>query len=119
MLNLDTHVLVHALEGTVTPRERTLLAGSPWSISVIVLWELSKLVQLRRLELDIDAPEIARVLSRIHQWPLDLAVARMSTRLDFGSDPADEIIAATSVVHGVPLVTRDRKIRKSRLVPLA
>jgi predicted nucleic acid-binding protein len=33
--------------------------------------------------------------------------------------PADELIAATSVVHRVPLVTRDRQIRRSKLVPLA
>jgi len=39
--------------------------------------------------------------------------------LDFDSDPADEIIAATSVVHRVPLVTRDRTIRRSKLVPIA
>jgi PIN domain nuclease of toxin-antitoxin system len=38
--------------------------------------------------------------------------------LDFRSDPADEVIAATSVVHRVPLVTRDRTIRKSRTVPM-
>ena len=119
MLNLDTHVLVHALSGSLTPRERKLLGESSWSISAIVLWELSKLVQLGRLDLDLDVSDVTRVLSRIHQWPLDLAVARMSTRLDFSSDPADELIAATSVVHGVALVTRDRKIRKSRLVPLA
>jgi PIN domain nuclease of toxin-antitoxin system len=41
-----------------------------------------------------------------------------STRLDFRGDPADEIIAATSVVHRVPLLTRDRRIRGSRIVPL-
>ena len=34
-------------------------------------------------------------------------------------DPADELIAATSIVHGVPLLTRDRQIRRSKLVPLA
>ena len=39
--------------------------------------------------------------------------------LDFRADSADEIIASTSVVHAVPLVTRDRTIKKSRLVPLA
>jgi PIN domain nuclease of toxin-antitoxin system len=39
--------------------------------------------------------------------------------LDFRGDPADEIIAATSVVHHVSLVTRDRQIRRSKLVPLA
>ncbi len=32
---------------------------------------------------------------------------------------ADEIIGATSVVHRVPLVTRDQRIRRPRLVPLA
>lgn len=31
----------------------------------------------------------------------------------------DELIAATSVVHNVPLVTRDRSLRRSRIVPLA
>jgi PIN domain nuclease of toxin-antitoxin system len=34
-------------------------------------------------------------------------------------DPADELIGATSVVHQVPLVTRDRGLRGSKLVPLA
>jgi PIN domain nuclease of toxin-antitoxin system len=58
-------------------------------------------------------------LGRIHVWPLDLAVCRETLKLDFESDPADEIIAATSIVHKVALVTRDRHIRRSRLVPLA
>lgn len=29
------------------------------------------------------------------------------------------VIAATSVVHGVPLLTRDARIRRSKIVPLA
>jgi len=44
--------------------------------------------------------------------------ARMRT-LDFRSDPADELICATSMVYEVPLLTRDEKIRKSSVVPLA
>ena len=52
-------------------------------------------------------------------WPIDLVVARASTRPDFESDPVDEIIAATSVVYNVPLLTRDRVIRGSKIVPLA
>ena len=31
----------------------------------------------------------------------------------------DEIIAATSVVHRVPLLTRDKRILKSKVVPMA
>ena len=119
MLNLDTHVLLYALSGDLKAPERKLLAGSPWSISAIVLWEIAKLVQLRRLALDLEAPEVTRALRAVHIWPLDLEVARTSTRLDFAGDPADEIIAATSIVHRVPLLTRDRRIRRSKLVPLA
>jgi PIN domain nuclease of toxin-antitoxin system len=119
MLNLDTHVLLHALAGTLTPTEQRRLVSDTWSISAIVLWEIAKLAQLQRISLDIDSPDLARALARIHVWPLDLAVCRTVEKLDFRGDPADEIIAATSVVHNVPLVTRDRRIRKSEVVPLA
>ena len=46
-------------------------------------------------------------------------VARQSTRLDFVSDPADEIIAATSLVEQIPLLTRDGRMLESRMIPLA
>jgi PIN domain nuclease of toxin-antitoxin system len=119
MLNLDTHILIHALEGTLKPSELQLLASSPWSVSAIVLWELAKLVQLKRVVVDLDSPYFRRVVARVHIWPLDLATCRQSAQLDFQSDPADEIIAATSIVRKIPLLTRDRVIRRSKLVPLA
>ncbi|MDE0454102.1 MAG: type II toxin-antitoxin system VapC family toxin [Gammaproteobacteria bacterium] len=119
MLNLDTHILIHALGGGLRPRERELLERNEWSISAIVLWELAKLAQLGRIRLELDDREVIRVLSGIHQWPISLDIARTSTRLDFTGDPADELIAATSVVHQVPLLTRDGAILDSRLVPLA
>ena len=119
MLNLDTYILIFALGGELRPAEQSLLARSRWSISSIVLWELAKLVQLGRLDMDLDDREVVRTLSRLHVWPIDLAVASASTRLDFSSDPADEIIAATSVVHNIPLFTRDDIIRSSKIVPLA
>jgi PIN domain nuclease of toxin-antitoxin system len=119
MLNLDTHILLFALDDSLTPAERKLLAGNPWSISAIVLWEIAKLTQLGRIALDVDSAEFTRVFARVHVWPIDLAVCRKSTELDFGSDPADGLIAATSIVHKVPLVTRDRKIGRSKLVPMA
>ncbi len=119
MVNLDTHILVFALSGELKPDERRVLAGNRWSVSSIVLWELAKLVQVGRVELDLDDREVLRTLGRIHVWPIDLAVAVASTRLDFRGDPADEIIAATSVVHDVPLMTRDEVVRGSGMVPLA
>ena len=119
MLNLDTHVLLYALSGSLTRAEAALLSRHVWSISAIVLWEIGKLAELRRIEVDIDDADLASVLARIHVWPLSLDVCRAIRTLDFDGDPADEIIAATSIVHRVPLVTRDRLLRRSRRVPLA
>jgi PIN domain nuclease of toxin-antitoxin system len=119
MLNLDTHVLLPALAGSLTARERSMVERESWSISAIVLWEIGKLAELGCIELDLDSPDLTRALARVHLWPLTLDICRAIGGLDFDSDPADEIIAATSVVHHMPLVTRDRRLRASRVVPLA
>jgi len=119
MLNLDTHILVAALAGDLTPRERVLVANDRLAVSDIVFWELAKLIQIGRLELDMDSVAFRRSLRHLTIFPITIQIARKSTALDFASDPADEIIAATSVVERIPLLTRDRKILKSRIVPLA
>jgi PIN domain nuclease of toxin-antitoxin system len=119
MLNVDTHVLLYAVTGALKPRETRLLRSAPWSISAIVLWEIAKLAELGRIAVDLDDPDVVRVLARLHVWPLTREIARTSTRLDIRGDPADELIAATSVVHKVPLVTRARALLRSKIVPLA
>ena len=88
MLNLDTHVLVHALVGELTRTEEALLRDDSWSISAIVLWEIAKLAELGRIEVDLDDAELGRTLARIHVWPLTLDVCRAIRRLDVHSDPA-------------------------------
>ena len=96
-----------------------MLIEHDWGVAAIVFWELAKLSQLGRLDIDLAEAEIQSVLASLHVWPLDLKVARASIDLDFRGDPADELIAATSVVHAIPLLTRDRQILKSTRVPLA
>ena len=119
MLNLDTHILLYALTGDLTRREASLLSSDAWSISAIVIWEISKLSELGRIEIDLEHPELIRTLARIETWPLTLELCQAIRTLDFKGDPADEIISATSTVHRIPLVTRDRRIRRSKRVPLA
>src|SRR4051812_661759 len=102
MLNVDTHVLLYAVTGALRPREVRLLGADRWSVSGIVLWEIAKLAQLGRIAVDLEDPAVVRVLARIHVWPLTREIAHMSTRLDIEGDPADELIAATSIVHNFP-----------------
>lgn len=119
MLNLDTHMLVLLFTGGVTREEYGRVVAQRLAISDIVLWELAKLTQKGRLTIDVDAPEFHQWLRSLTIIPITFEIARTSTRLDFSSDPADEIIAATSIVERIPLLTRDRRIRKSRMVPFA
>jgi PIN domain nuclease of toxin-antitoxin system len=84
-----------------------------------VLREIAKLAQLGRIELDLDDVELTRLLARVHVWPLTLEVCREVTTLDVRVDPADQLIAATSIVHRVPLLTRDKSRLRSRIVPFA
>ena len=119
MLNLDTHILVASLAGELTSREEALITNDSLAVSYIVLWELAKLVQLGRLVLDMDSVAFRRSLRHLTIIPVSIQIARKSTELDFTSDPADELIAATSIVEQIPLLTRDRKILKSSIVPFA
>lgn len=120
MLNLDTNIVIFLLQDDLKPAERAcLLKDEEWAISDIVLWELAKLIQLGRLKMNVDSLQFRTFLQALTVIPISLDIAKRSTRLDFLSDPADEIIAATSIVEKIPLLTRDARILKSRKVPLA
>ena len=110
MLNLDTHMVVTLLNGDLNKQEYELISIETLAISAIVLWELAKLVQLKRLKLDLDGQEFREFLRHVMVIPISLEIALKSTRLDFHPDPADEIIAASSLVEQVPLLTRDTKL---------
>lgn len=119
MLNLDTHMLIYALRGDVTRQERRLLAGQEWSVSAIVWWELTRLIALGRITVNLEDVDVALALQHIHVWPVTLDICCESACLDFAGDVADGLIAATSIVHNVPLLTRDKKILRSKIVPFA
>lgn len=119
VLNLDTHIVVDYLSGSLSRRDERLLYREEWAISPIVLWEVFDIRRRGLIAIDLDARELQRDLQMLPILPLTLEVARIASRLDFRTDPVDEIIAATSIHYRAPLVTRDERIRESRLVPFA
>jgi PIN domain nuclease of toxin-antitoxin system len=119
MLNLDTHILINAVSGLLTDTERQVLAREEWGISDIVLWEIEMLYARGRIGFGLDHLPLIETLRRVRVWPVTLEVGLKLRTLDFHSDPADEIIAATSLAHNIPLMTRDAKIRTSKLVRFA
>jgi predicted nucleic acid-binding protein len=118
MINLDTHILIDAVLGQLRPGEERALEDF-WCVSDIVLWEIVRLRLDGRIRIRLDDPELSRVLRSMTIWPISRHVAEAIGSLDFRSDPADEIIAATSIAHEVPLLTRDARILASKTVPFA
>jgi PIN domain nuclease of toxin-antitoxin system len=116
MLNLDTHIVIHAVDGSLTETELAALNDDAgWGISAIVLWEITKLHEKGRIRFGLDAPQMARAIARLHIWPITSEICLNLRRLDFRSDPADELIAATSLTYDVALVTRDSRVRATSL----
>ncbi len=129
-LLLDTHILVWWLiepSRLTTAQTRALdlvrEADERMGVAAITLWEIAKLVELRRVQFE---QGIDVVLREIEEHPmlrmlrLDGYVARESTMLDvrMRGDPADQLIVATARVHGLRLVTSDERIRRSETVPV-
>lgn len=75
--------------------------------------------RLQRIKLDMSSRSFKKFLQKVEIQAIDLKVCEALSLLDFRSDPADELNAATSIVHSAPLLTRDSIIQKSKIVPLA
>lgn len=94
--------------------------GEPIYVSAITLIEMAYLIEKGRLpESDIQAltNELQNPSSSFELVPIDLNIARalrLIPRADVPDMP-DRIIAATALHLGLPLVTRDSKIRAANL----
>jgi PIN domain nuclease of toxin-antitoxin system len=119
---LDTHVV---LWWTLEPKRlsaaarRAIEDAEALGISAIVFWEVALLTRKRKVELGTTAEEWARdVLSlpRVLAHDVTPAVALRAETLKMHPDPADRLLVATALEHGLSLVTSDALIRRSKLV---
>ena len=88
-------------------------------IAAITLWEIVMLAEKKRISLDRDVlawlQETIRT-TRVTVLPLTPEIAVGATVFLELRDPADRLIAATALTHGVPLVTKDERIQRSGVV---
>ena len=120
MILLDTHIWVWWVHGdtrltsaqkeAITANERDILG-----VSAISCWEVAKLVEYKRLELPCPLEawfeqSLGYPGVRLLELTPEIAAESCSLRVAFHRDPADQIIAATAIVHGCLLATSDKKL---------
>jgi PIN domain nuclease of toxin-antitoxin system len=123
---LDTQVVVWLAvqPGLMSPAAigvvREARAEDGVAISDKTLWEIAMMVSKRRIDVKGPMIDFLRAIEEeLLVLPIDASVAERSMTFGplFPKDPADRIIAATALVHGLVLVTADEAIRKSNEVP--
>jgi PIN domain nuclease of toxin-antitoxin system len=124
---LDTHAWIWWIEGDrrLQRRVRDTLDrlppdGRPY-LSAISLWEVAMLVERGRVVFSVSLAEWLDAAAhprsvRIVPISPDIAVQTAALPARFQRDPADRLIVASCRVLGLPLLTRDARILRSRLV---
>lgn len=126
---LDTHIWIWWIRGSadLPLRERDALDSLPAdnrpTISDISLWEFGNLVAQGRLKIQGTVEDwlaVAASPATVNVQPITPRIIAEMNRLpdSFHRDPADRLIVATARALGLPLATKDRKIRAARLTKL-
>lgn len=87
----------------------------------ISIWEISMLVKRKRIEVDETPANLLRlILSSRNYTVVNISpeIAELSVNLDddINSDPADRLIAATSILKQAPVVTADKNLRNATIL---
>jgi PIN domain nuclease of toxin-antitoxin system len=127
LILVDTHVVVWLAfeQNKISSKARAAIDkarnfGDGLAISDMTLWEVGTLASKGRINLGISLESFLReVETRFVVLPItSRACARaMSFPKTYPKDPADRIIGGTALVEGLPLITADRAIHRSKLVP--
>lgn len=126
MITADTHVIIwNALSpGMLSSKARKVFNRSGKDDGIIIcgisLWEIAMLIYKKRLVISMGIHDFIELILDSNNYIIkDITpkIAEISTYLtDLKGDPADRIIAATSIVENAPLITADEAIRNSKYV---
>ncbi len=123
MVTLDTCSIIWLSLKTseLSKRAKIAIESNTLIISDISLWEIAMLIKFGRVQIDSRYEEyITLVLNSFNLVikPITPEIANLAVNFDgsVNKDPADRIIAATSVLEKAPLITGDKNLRKSKAV---
>ena len=124
MILLDTHVIAWlALDpGKISKKARAVIeetrhAGQGLAISDITLLEIATIESKGRITLNASLETfLTEVEARFVVLPITgrVCAKAMGLPANFPKDPADRVIGATALVEGVPLITADEGIQRSK-----
>lgn len=126
---LDTCALIF---DALTPQKLTLSAKKAITTaekqqqlycSDISLWETAMLVQKKRLTVDVEIQEFLHLIINargVKVLPINVEIAAIATTYAGYNhyDPADRIIAATTLYHQAALVTSDKELSSIKDLPV-
>ena len=118
----DTHALIwwSGSAAELSPAGRAILDVGPVRVPSIVCLEVALLARRRRIDLSTDPLKwLERLfqLTNVDLVPITPVIAVLAANLPEPiRDPADRLIVATALHLGVPLVTKDARIREANVV---
>ena len=125
MILLDTCAIIwDALDaGKLSPDAKNSieLNHSELIICDISIWEIAMLIKRKRLVLDATASGFINLLLQsrnyfIQEITPDIAELSVNFGSEINNDPADRLIAATSILGNAPIVTADQNLRNATMV---
>ena len=116
---LDTHALIWLMEGDQSLGQQsrqvadTAVREDGLLVSAMSFWEVAMLAQRQRIMLSQPVRNWRQKVLElgIEEIPVSGDVGILAVELEnFHADPADRVIAATTLAHGATLVTADARI---------
>nr|VFK36378.1 MAG: PIN domain nuclease, a component of toxin-antitoxin system (PIN domain) [Candidatus Kentron sp. SD]VFK38585.1 MAG: PIN domain nuclease, a component of toxin-antitoxin system (PIN domain) [Candidatus Kentron sp. SD] len=125
MILLDTCVIIwnDLASDKLTPKARETMENSRGKLMIcdISLWEISMLIKKGRLVANDTTSRFMNLLiesRHFHIQGITPEIAELSANLgsEINNDPADRLIAASSILMNAPLVTADRNLRGAAML---
>jgi PIN domain nuclease of toxin-antitoxin system len=127
MILLDTHIAIWlaAEPNRLSKRAKDAIRAAHiqggLAIAAITLFELAWLAENGRVETTLSVESFVRLCaSKMTVLPItpEIAARAVSFPDPYPKDPQDRLIGATALVEGIQLITHDKQIEKSGMIPV-